>query len=226
MKTAVISDIHGNYPALEAVLKEIGRLGCDRIISLGDVAGYYCMVNECIDELRTRGIVNLLGNHDTYILGLNQCPRSFTVNRCIEYQKRIISEENYVYLAKSLVAYDGDFLSARHGGWIDPIDEYVRNFDFRIAENSGTKIFASGHTHAQKIETLGGIVHFNPGSVGQPRDCDARAGFAVIDSGCNVELFRVAYDIDEIAYRMKEAGFEDRISLCLYEGTEIKTYGV
>ena len=63
----VISDIHGNYPALQAVLKELDIEGCSQVISLGDVCGYYCMINECIDELRNRDIINIMGNHDKYI---------------------------------------------------------------------------------------------------------------------------------------------------------------
>ena len=90
MMIAVISDVHGNYPALMAVLKKIDELGCKKIISLGDVSGYYCMINECIEEFRKRGITNILGNHDYYILGFGECPRSYTVNKITEYQRKII----------------------------------------------------------------------------------------------------------------------------------------
>ena len=71
---AIISDVHGNYPALQAVLKDIDSRNCKTIISLGDVTGYYCMINECIEEFRCRKIVNLMGNHDSYLLGKEQCP--------------------------------------------------------------------------------------------------------------------------------------------------------
>ena len=70
------------------------------------------------------------------------------------------------------------------------------------------------------MEKKESIIYFNPGSVGQPRDNDNRAAFAVID-GSEVKLFRVEYDIDEIAKKMKEAGFEERIYSCLYNGTKI-----
>ena len=125
---AIISDVHGNYPALKAVLAEIDKLNCTKIISLGDVSGYYCMVNECIDEFRKRSIVNLMGNHDYYILGRDNCPRSYTVNRIVEYQRRIITPENMEYLEKSVPGMDDGFISARHGGWKDPIDEYIEEY--------------------------------------------------------------------------------------------------
>ncbi len=61
---AIISDVHGNYPALKAVLCEIDKMGCEHIISLGDVSGYYCMVNECINEFRKRNIINFFKKLD------------------------------------------------------------------------------------------------------------------------------------------------------------------
>ena len=143
---AVISDVHGNFPALKAVLEEIDKLGCEKIISLGDVAGYYCAVNECIDEFRRRSIINMMGNHDSYLLGLGKCPRSLTVNQCIDYQRQIITVKNIEYLKKSPLAYLNNTISARHGGWSDPIDEYIENFDFSIrslaVNNLKCKFFA------------------------------------------------------------------------------------
>ena len=218
---AIISEVHGNYPALKAVLAEIDNIGCNRIISLGDVSGYYCMVNECIEEFRKRKIVNILGNHDYYVLGRGDCPRSYTVNRITEYQRQIITPDNKEYLACSKDFIDTSFLSARHGGWNDPVDEYVDEFDFDIAEKYPIKMFCSGHTHIQKLCQKDDITYFNPGSVGQPRDYDNRAGFAIIHDDGNVKLYRVKYDIDEICFKMKQAGFEERIYECLYKGTRI-----
>ena len=216
---AIISDVHGNYPALKAVLSEIDRLGCSQVLSLGDVSGYYCMVNECIDEFKNRHIINILGNHDYYVLGKGNCPRSYTVNRITEYQKRIIAQDNLKYLKNSIPLYDCDCFSARHGGWADPLDEYITQFDFDVAQNYNVKFFCSGHTHVQRKEEKNGIFYFNPGSVGQPRDGDNRAAFAIMDS--SVSFHRIEYDIDEIAFAMKKVGFEPRTYECLYNGTKI-----
>ena len=219
---AIISDVHGNYPALKAVLKEIDRIGCNSIISLGDVTGYYCMVNECIDVFRERGIINLMGNHDSYVLEMGQCPRSTTVNNCIEYQKRIISKANREYLQASPITFDNERISARHGGWKDPIDEYIEDFNFIAVKDK--RLYCSGHTHIQKKQNKNGVVYFNPGAVGQPRDGDPRAAFATIEKG-EVLLHRIAYSIDEIVFKMRMEGFEDRIADCLYKGTKVKTFG-
>lgn len=221
---AIISDVHGNYPALRAVLEEIDKRGCQKILSLGDVVGYYCMVNECIDEFRRRDIINLMGNHDSYLLGMGQCPRSMTVNKCIDYQKKAISSENLNYLKDSPLVFENSILSARHGGWNDPIDEYIDTFDFSRVASIEKHIFCSGHTHVQKIETCENKVYFNPGAVGQPRDGNPNAAYAIIENG-KVYLFRTAYDIDEIVQKMKEEGFEERIADCLYYGTKVRTFG-
>lgn len=218
---AIISDVHGNYPALMAVLKAIDSIGCDRIISLGDVAGYYCMINECIEEFRRRNIVNLMGNHDFYLSGSGRCSRSQTVNQCIEYQKKAILEINLKYLEKCPMRYDDEIISARHGGWIDPIEEYINKFDFSIPKDD--RIYCSGHTHIQGLQKSGEMIYFNPGAVGQPRDGDARAAFAIIDNG-EVNLYRVEYPIKDIALRMKKEGFEDRLTDCLYKGIKIQTF--
>src|SRR6266571_2538427 len=98
---ALIADIHGNLPALQAVLADIDEIGCEQIISLGDVAGYYCMLNECIDVLRERKIMNLLGNHDQYLVTGSGCPRSRSANRCLEFQAKRLSSTNRQWLERS-----------------------------------------------------------------------------------------------------------------------------
>lgn len=218
---AIISDVHGNFPALQAVLSEIDKMECRKIVSLGDVSGYYCMVNECIDEFRKRDIINILGNHDYYVLGRGDCPRSYTVNKIADYQRKIITQENMIYLASSLSGIDNELFSARHGGWSDPIDEYIKKFDFTKTKEFNVSIFCSGHTHVQKMEVLGNKVYFNPGSVGQPRDYKNSAAYAIINDEHKVELYRVNYDIDVIAKSMKKAGFGEKTYDCLYYGTRI-----
>lgn len=225
---AIISDIHGNYPALKAVLYDIDAQGCSQILCLGDVAGYYCMVNECVEVLAKRGVVNILGNHDAYLLGRGECPRSMTANRCIAYQKEIATEQTLRYLESSVAGYDCPVFSARHGGWKDPLDQYIRRFD---PADGGTypadcKIFFSGHSHIQSLQAgpPGHWQYANPGSVGQPRDGIPTAAYAILTDECEIRLRRVAYPIDEIAEAMKNASFDKRYYECLYRGKKIATY--
>ena len=223
-KLAVIADIHGNYPALLAVLNEIQRLGCDRIVSLGDVAGYYCMINECIDCCREHGIVNVLGNHDFYLVSGEGCPRSMSANKCLDYQRKVISPQNMQWLSGSLPEYKDSVFWGVHGSWKDLLDDYLDSFDFDSPPQPVHKVYASAHSHIQKKQTGNGIVHFNPGSVGQPRDNDPRAAFAVLCPPDHVSLHRVQYDIGRISGAMSNAGFESRYYSCLENGTKIQTY--
>lgn len=217
---AFISDIHGNFPALESVITEIKRIGCEKVICLGDMCGYYCMVNECIELLKKEDVHCLLGNHDYYMIS-GTCCNSKTVKICIDFQKKIIKAEYLSLLRTLLPEYDTDRFSLRHGGWVDPLEERIGKFDFHTATVYEQKIFLSGHTHIQKIEKKGDVIYCNPGSVGQPRDGDPRAAFAVLDHEYNISLHRVSYDIDKIVSEMKKAHMGDWIWKWLYEGKRI-----
>lgn len=219
---AVISDIHGNYPALEAVVEDIKKKGIHRIISLGDVAGYYCFINECIELCRKLNIINILGNHDYYLISNKGCPRSYSANICLKYQMSIISNENRSWLEQSEKYIDTDMISFRHGGWSDPLDEYIYDFSFDMVAGRREKIFVSGHTHKQVyLEDNKGKKYLNPGSVGQPRDYDPHAAYATIDDHLNVTLHRVEYPIIDVINKMKSIGMQDRLSECLLHGTKI-----
>lgn len=218
---AVLSDIHGNLPALEAVLAKVDELGCERIISLGDVTGYYAQPSECIDLLMERDAIQLLGNHDKYLVDGGGCPRSRTVSDLLKHQERAVTAAQVDLLSTLESRYDEGNASFVHGGWRDPTDQYI----YRVKEElfpAGFAFFFSGHTHVQcRIPLANGRVFCNPGSVGQPRDGDPRAAFAVF-SGSDVELHRVDYDIDSTAQAMRDAGYtETRLWRNLYEGAQI-----
>lgn len=207
MKIAIISDIHGNYEALKSVLLQIDRLTVDRIICLGDVVGYYTQVNECCAELRERDIPTLMGNHDWYMAGGGFCPRSKSVNDCLHYQRKIIEDQHVEWLRSFPLHMNVNEIHAVHGGWTDPIDEYLEPNDEYFSKLVG-RIFVSGHTHIQSLHTFGEKIYCNPGSVGQPRDWDPRAAFAIFSDG-NFELHRVEYDMEKVFHLMDQAGFND-----------------
>jgi predicted phosphodiesterase len=217
---ALISDVHGNFPALQAVMAHIEMSGCEKIISLGDVAGYYCQINECIDLLREKSVINVMGNHDHYIVNNQPCPRSRSANDCLDYQRKQTTPQNMAWLENSAPRMDSGAESFVHGGWKDVLDEYL--FDIREDYFSGEKarFFFSGHTHIQSLKVMGEICYCNPGSVGQPRDCDPRAAFAFFD-GTKIYLRRIDYDIDKIAVAMERCGFGRHYYQGLYNGTGI-----
>ena len=215
----IISDIHGNFPALEAVLARLDAMGVSGVVCLGDVAGYYSQVNECCDALRARGIHTLRGNHDHYLAAGVDCPRSNSANRCLEYQRGVVTPDNLAWLAglSSRAALHG--IDMVHGGWDDPLEEYVRPTREYFSRLPG-RTFASGHTHVPVIFHGDGQVYCNPGAVGQPRDGDPRATYSTCD-GAAIALHRIGYDIARTQAHMAAAGFDRYFYENLEAGSQI-----
>ncbi len=216
---AVISDVHGNLPALQAVLMKASSLGCKRVISLGDIVGYYAQPGACIDLLKAHDAINIMGNHDSYIVNGTTCPRSKMVSEIINYQRTIISDFQVEWLFNSLpkLIEKGNYFA--HGGWQDPTDQYLYKVS-QLHLPIDSKNLLTGHTHVQVLLEFGEQKYCNPGSVGQPRDGDPRAAFAVLE-GYDIHLHRVEYDIDLTAYAMKKAGFPEKYYENLYIGAQI-----
>lgn len=243
MKTAIIADIHGNHPALEAVMEKITALDIDRIICAGDIIGYGASPNEVTDIVRESAYVSIRGNHEDALFDPAESA-SFNshAKHVIDWTLDALTAENLIYLKRlEHTARVGDITMA-HGSLLDP-DEYVST-PFHAARSldiAKTKITVVGHTHQSEVyrfnlETemcvdilrLEGKVELdekyrymiNPGSVGQPRDGDTRASFAVYDDDGDgsVEIFRVIYDIDLAAKKIIESGFPEMLAERLYEG--------
>lgn len=216
MTTALISDIHGNFEALTAVLDEIDSLGVKNIICLGDVVGYYSQVNECCEELLRRKVPCVMGNHDWYMAAGSFCPRSQSVNDCLRYQRSVISAEYIDWLKSFPLFGQFDGIQYVHGGWTNPIDEYLDPSDDYFSKVYG-RVFVSGHSHIQAVHEFDSGLYCNPGSVGQPRDGDSRSAFAVYHEG-SFTRYRVSYDIEKVGLLMDKAGFSDYYYGCLFTG--------
>lgn len=215
----IISDIHGNHAALQAVLARLDDMGAHEVVCLGDVAGYYSQINECCDTLQERGIFTLLGNHDYYLSSGEECPRSNSANRCIDYQRGIVTSANLSWLGGLGKSSEKFGINMVHAGWNDPLEEYLSPSEEYFAALPG-RFFSSGHTHVPCIFSGGGKIYCNPGSVGQPRDGNPAASFATWD-GRAFSLHRVAYDISATQRHMAAAGFSDYFYSNLDAGTQI-----
>lgn len=218
MKIGIISDIHGNYEALKMVLAELDKMNIAEIYCLGDVVGYYSQVNECCDELRSRNIPCLMGNHDWYMASGGFCPRSKSVNDCLVYQRNVIKQENINWLRTFPVQRFVGNIHMLHGGWTDPIDEYILEPTDEYFSKIEGENFVSGHTHIQSLHKFKNKVYCNPGSVGMPRDNDPRAAFAIYDEG--FVLHRVEYNMQKVFELMDKAGFNDYYYGCLKTGSK------
>ena len=215
-KIGFIADIHGNFSALVAVMQTLDEIGVHKIFCLGDTAGYYPQVNECIDLLRDRNISSVMGNHDWY-LASGYCLRSSVVNVCIEYQRTIISAQNLTWLKSLPIEIEEFGVRMVHGGWSDPLDEYLQPTKNYFQPLRG-KYFASGHSHLPQIFSSEEKVWCNPGSVGQPRDSNPDASFALFD-GSSFQIHRVKYDIEETIVKSKAAGLPSKVYGGLLSGS-------
>lgn len=216
---AILSDIHGNLAALQAVLNDAVSKGCTRFISLGDVVGYYAQPGECIDLLAQYNAINILGNHDAYLVHNTVCTRSKIVAGIVEHHKKIVNEQQLNWLKKSLIKLQEDHILFVHGGPNDPQDQYIYTVSESVFSENIRMLF-SGHTHVQFLTSINGKTFCNPGSVGQPRDGDNRSAYAILNDG-KISLFRVAYDIDQTVSVMKANGYEPFYYENLYIGAQI-----
>jgi diadenosine tetraphosphatase ApaH/serine/threonine PP2A family protein phosphatase len=148
----------------------------------------------------------------------SDCPRSKSANDCLKYQRAVITQENKDWLTSLPILMKYGALSMVHGGWRNPLDEYL-NPDEAYFSSYPQEFFASGHTHKQLTRNYGSKVYCNPGSVGQPRDNDNRAAYALFD-GCEFELRRVEYDIQKVCDLMSKAGFNEYYYKRLKYGSE------
>lgn len=217
---ALLSDIHGNLPALRAVLDTLDQWGVSRILFLGDVAGYAPQVNECCDELRARSVLGIRGNHEHYLITGESSGRSQTADACIAHQRSIVTPDTLSWLTSLPLTLTHAGITIVHGGWNDPLDEYLCEVDSSTFAGQSGRMFASGHTHIPLLWSNGSLQYCNPGSVGQPRDGDARASFAVFD-GERFTVHRVAYDTAAARTAIREAGLPEWVGSNLPLGLPI-----
>ena len=204
---ALLSDIHANLTALDAVLADAEARGATRILCLGDVVGYNGEPEDCVQRMKSAGAVNILGNHDSYITTGQNCERSRVVAGIIDRHRAELSEDSIAWLDASRDhVRDGDTLFL-HGGPNDHVDEYLYDVGPDTFPDGVRRLFA-GHTHVQARHDFSAGTFVNPGSVGQPRDGDPRAAYAILQ-GDDIAFHRVAYDIEATIAVMRAKGYED-----------------
>jgi diadenosine tetraphosphatase ApaH/serine/threonine PP2A family protein phosphatase len=229
MRTLVLSDIHGNRTALEAVLEAAGDV--DAVWCLGDIVGYGPDPNDCIAMIKDLpNIICLRGNHDSAVIGLTGSGKFNSVaQRVLDWTKNQLNPAHRKFLQSLSPQAIIDDVTIVHGSPRDPVWEYIMdvytataNFDY-----FDTQFCFVGHSHLPVLYYLKNgkdlaTVSFiypgdtaklpertivNPGSVGQPRDHDPRASFTIYDTESKSwTQHRVAYDIVEVQERMTRVG--------------------
>jgi diadenosine tetraphosphatase ApaH/serine/threonine PP2A family protein phosphatase len=231
MRVLVISDIHANLTALDSVLADAGAV--DSVWCLGDVVGYGPDPNECVARLRELpSLTCLKGNHDAAAVG-DLALDSFNAEArsSIEWLRGAISEDSTKFLHSLQSRSEVGGVTLAHASPRQPILEYLLD-TFAAGENFDafdTEFCFVGHTHVPVLFFQGShgvglqIPHAditfqldsrciaNPGSVGQPRDRDPRASYAIFDGEAKTwEYHRVPYDIPAVQARMLEVGLPER----------------
>lgn len=222
MRVALLSDIHANLVALDAVLAEI--VAADEVWVMGDTVGYGPDPGDVLAALTERGARLVAGNHDRAVatgLGLelfNPAARA----AALLHREWLSAEERDLLASLPLTFAAEPGFTVCHGSPRDPLWEYV--FDLRTAaaamRSATTPHCCHGHTHVPAVHELaGGRRMINPGSVGQPRDGDPRAAYAWLDSeSLAVEFRRVDYDIARTQGRMRARGLPDILADRLAHG--------
>ncbi|WP_254762403.1 metallophosphoesterase family protein [Natrinema marinum] len=221
MKVGLISDIHGNRVALEAVLADMPAV--DALYCAGDVVGYNPWPADCVDELRERNVPTVMGNHDAAVAAETPFRFNGMAKAGVEHAKNQLSEGHLEWLASlpgERCECDGR-VKLVHGHPDDP-DRYTRYTyprEFSPRMLGDEDVLVLGHTHVQGAKQFAEGIVVNPGSVGQPRDGDPRAGYAVVDlDALTVDTHRVEYDIEAVQEAVGEAGLPDRIGTRLARG--------
>lgn len=227
VQIAVISDIHANLDALKAVLASAGGL---ETYCLGDLVDYGAEPNEVIDLVRDNGIRCIQGNHDS--AAVSGETSMFNARAAISsvWTRRKLRGENLellralpLELKLGIGGIDAYFV---HGSPDDKLWEYVDPrthsdlFGYYL-DRAKARMMGMGHTHVPYVWRDGRRIVFNPGSVGQPRDGDSRASFAVVrveGGALDVEIRRVPYDVESAASKIIEAGLPESFARRLYTG--------
>lgn len=220
MRLGLISDIHANRPALEAVLDDADERGLDAVYCLGDIVGYGADPAPCVDLVRRTCAGSVLGNHDLAVAkddGTDYLPRSGQA--AIKHNRSKLSGAQIEYLASLPYTLVVDGCTLVHATPKDP-ERWVR-FDTIGSVKDQFSYFDTpfcfvGHTHipavvADRIGVFrvrpGSRYMINVGSIGQPRDDDARLGFVVFDTEeVSHELIRLSYDVEGAAARILADG--------------------
>ncbi len=242
MRYGILGDIHANLSALEKVLSCMDKEGVDRLISVGDVVGYGAAPQECIQILRERGAVVVKGNHDAACVGEIDV-RYFNpyARAAVEWTHALLTTEEHEWLRSLPMIADLEDCSVVHATLAHPERfEYVQAVEDAdpSLDEMKTPVCFVGHTHvpvtilrlnddlrtAYTVDaeiSLDDVSHalVNVGAVGQPRDEDSRAAYAIYDTtSARIRILRIEYDIACEAARIRAAGLPGVLADRLFLG--------
>jgi predicted phosphodiesterase len=241
MRVAVVSDIHSNLHALEAVLAAIDAAAPDEVWCLGDLVGYGPRPNECCATIAGRADVCLAGNHDLAVRGtIDLAEFGGEAGIAATWTRTVLEPDAQALLDRLEPQGSAHGVALYHGSARDPVWEYILSDEGALAtlELADSPLVLVGHSHValQVVESgeelaggvakggteleLGGVrALVNPGSVGQPRDGDPRAAYLLLDLDAQHASFRrVEYDVQRTQREMRDAGLPEMLAARLELG--------
>jgi predicted phosphodiesterase len=239
-RVAVISDVHGNRHALEAVLEAVASEQPDELWCLGDLVGYGPQPNECCRSIAAHADLCLAGNHDLVVLGsLSIEDFAGDAATAARWTQTVLETAARDFLAGLETSARRDGIELFHGSARDPVWEYVLSGEaaWWTLQATTAPLVLVGHSHvplaiflddedlggglapdATVVDLASGRWLLNPGSVGQPRDGDPRAAYLLLEPGRRASFHRVDYPIDRTQNEMRERGLPEALAARLAEG--------
>ncbi|MGM0462008.1 MAG: metallophosphoesterase family protein [Fibrobacterota bacterium] len=213
---AILSDIHSNYYALQAVLLHIQKHRAQHIYCLGDIVGYHTMPNETIELLQKHGVTAIMGNHDRDIIQKRYKPHK--TPDIFRWTHESLTKNTLSWL-KNLpltrtIGFGKASFTLCHGS-PESMDAYCyedTDYTRHMARSVTTDFLACGHTHLPWYKTYHGTTVLNPGSVGRPKSGRPRASWALLTADgdqISVDLMETDYDHAAMAAHVRSHGFDD-----------------
>lgn len=236
MRIGILSDIHGNLPALDAVLADLETRECDTVYCLGDLVGYAPFPNEVTERIRAGGIPTIMGNYDDGVgFERDECGCAYRDpverelgDQSLNWTKAHVTAENKSFLRtlpnELRFGADGKRVLLVHGS-PRKINEYLfedrplSSFQ-RIAAASNADVIVFGHTHRPYTKLVDSVLFVNAGSVGKPKDGDWRACYAILDLAATepVRFVRVPYDVQTVASAIRASDLPGQFALDIERG--------
>ncbi|MSO41827.1 MAG: metallophosphoesterase [Solirubrobacterales bacterium] len=244
MRIGILTDIHSNLPALEAVLSAVDEADTEQLWCLGDVVGYGAQPDACASLVSERCDLSLVGNHDLAVTGeIDTEVFSASAASAVDWTKENCSEETMAFLKKLKPENSLQDVGLYHASPRDPVWEYVLAVDQarECMDEQSDRVSVIGHSHValyfseaggpagragggraeggREVDVSEGRWLLNPGSVGQPRDGDPRAAWLELDTEkWGATYHRVEYEIDQAADAIRSAGLPELLADRLYVG--------
>jgi putative phosphoesterase len=241
MRIGIFSDIHGNLPALQAVMADIAEQKLQTVYCLGDLVGYGASPNEVAERIRAEGMPTIMGNYDDGVgFDRDECGCAYRDplekqigDRSFAWTKAQMSPDNKTFLRTLLAEIRFTAENKRvllvHGS-PRKINEYLfedrplSSFQ-RLAVSSKADVIVFGHTHKPYVKEVDGVMFLNVGSVGKPKDGDWRACYAILEMGtaARADFRRVIYDVQKAAAAIRASELPHEFAVDIETGGAPRT---